>query len=917
MVRPAAFARALAAFAAALAALAAIFVLAPAPALAADLPRAIGMYPTSGPALAMVDSKIEVTVRGPIAEVVVTQRFTNRADHPTEATYVFPLPADAAVTAMSIRTGTRTIHGAIERRDDAQRRYEAAIREGVGAGLLDQERPDVFTQTVAAIPARGTVDVTLRYDTLARYAGGTWELVLPMVVAPRYVPGAATSRPTTGTGRAPDTDRAPDASRITPPGAPGAGGATSVVVRFTDKILDPTSPTHELRAAGAEATFTDPKTDHDAIVRWRAPAPAAGWVEAGPDGGYAAVVVEAPPAAPRKGALRLLLVLDRSAASLGDADAVARSFVRALLGGLGPADRVALAGSDQLGWSTPADAARALDDAWPRAAGAFDLTRVLAVARPEGAPVILVSGGLVADDAAALAAAKKLGVPVHIVGVGPAPARGLLGGVATAAGGTARFLAAGDDLAAAAKAVVADAAAPPALLSVTWGTLVASDVVPGILPRLGAGQAVIVLARVRGAQPANARARGELFAIEALPAPRAVDGATSAMGPLARRWARARLEELIAARATPPAITAHALRYGLVSPHTSLVAIGDEVVVAGGVRRSIPVPVSVPAGMRWQAVKKQTTVDPTVVAPTSPPVKEPAPDVTAKVPAQRPGDLALDKRDAGAGADQEDDPAPRGKKGRKNDRKADEEEKPSKKKAAVKDEPRRPVRKSPAAQAGPRAVTTTAAQKPTPGKPAAALPPAPPPAAPPPEPQAEGDFADDTAASARAPRDSVALGASAGTDESDYELVEITGMAAPRRLRITAALGGGVALTTDRGAPLFSLAMRVERGLGRRTLAGAGASLWIAGGAGDRGADVQGQILVTFARGLGRHLEVGAGLGLHLGAGTGPAASLSLRYHLPPKPRVAAMLRYDGALLIEADTRTGQHAATFGLEYGF
>lgn len=923
MVRPAAPARAPASFAA----LVLVLVLAPSSAPAAELPRAMGMYPASGPALAMVDSKVLVTVRGPIAEVIVTQRFQNRGDHPTEATYVFPLPADAAVTAMSIRTGTRTIRGAIERRDDAQRRYEAAIRQGVGAGLLEQERPDVFTQTVAAIPAKGTVEVTLRYDTLARYGGGTWELVLPMVVAPRYVPGVATSRPTTGTGRSPDTDRAPDASRVTPPGGPGAGGATDVALRFADKVEGLASPTHELRVSGSEAAFTDPKTDHDAIVRWRAPVPATGWVEPGPDGGYAAVVVEAPAAAPRKGALRCLLVLDRSAASLGDAEAVARAFVRSLLAGMTAADRVAVAGSDQLGWSTPADAARAIDAAWQGAAGAFDLTRVLAAARPEGAPIVLVTGGLVADDAAAIAAAKKLGVPVHVIGVGSAPARGLLGGLASASGGTARFLTAGDDLAAAAKAALADAAAPPAPLSVTWGTLAASDVVPGTLPRLGAGQAAIVLARVRRAQPANARARGDLFAIEVLPAPRAVDGATSAMGPLARRWARGRLDELIAARAAPAAIAAHALQYGLVSPQTSLVAIGEEVVVAGGVKRSISVPVSVPAGMRWLPVKKQTTVDTTVTA------KEPAETTTgtiAQAPVQtipkpdpKPAAKPEPKRDGRYALDRDAERATKKKHAKSDDGDGDGDEDDDYPLSRTKQVRGKRLEKKPkAAAAGAKAAR--------PAKPAEPRPQTPPPAPPPPAADAEGAEAsrelDEEDSPKDAARKSVALGADAGASpeyESSGELVMLTGSALSiqgRQLRITAALGGGLTLTADRSAPLLSLSTRFE--LGRRTMFGVGASLWItsapAAGAGASSVDLQGQVLATFARrGIARWLEVGGGLGVQLGAGTGPAAALGLRYHLPPNPRAAAYLKYDGALLFREGARVGQSAITLGLELGF
>ncbi|HEY0987131.1 MAG TPA: VIT domain-containing protein, partial [Kofleriaceae bacterium] len=171
--------------------------------------RPMGLYAANnGPALAMLDSRIDVTVRGPIVETVVVQRFRNTGDRPTEATYIFPLPADAAVSAMAMQIGAVAIRGAIERRDDAQRRYEAAVAAGAAAALLDQERPDVFTQTVSAIPPRGVVEVTLRYDTVARYQGGIWELVVPMVVAPRYVPGTASGRATTGSGRAPDTDRA-------------------------------------------------------------------------------------------------------------------------------------------------------------------------------------------------------------------------------------------------------------------------------------------------------------------------------------------------------------------------------------------------------------------------------------------------------------------------------------------------------------------------------------------------------------------------------------------------------------------------------------------------------------------------------------------------------------------------------------
>ncbi|MDB4961726.1 MAG: uncharacterized protein JWP01_1725 [Myxococcales bacterium] len=580
--------------------------------------RGIGMYPTANGAattaasLPMLDSKVEVTIRGPIVETVVTQKFANRSDRAIEATYIFPLPVDAAVSALWLSTGTRTIRGAIEKRDDAQRRYEAAVRQGVAAAVLDQERPDVFTQTVAAIPARGTVEVTLRYDTVARFADGRWELALPMVVAPRYVPGTVSGRPTTGTGRAPDTNRAPDASRVTPQVGPNAGGATTVALAFVEPVTDVTSPTHELAGKASAFTFTDLHSDHDAVIRWRAKSTAAGWIEVAGAAGYAAVVVEAPAAPTRKGPTRAMLVLDRAATIKGDALVVVQPFVRGLFAALGTADRIAVLGADSATWRSPAEALRLVEQTWTRPGQPFDLTRVLEAAKPDGAALVLISDGLVADDRAAIAAAKRLGVAIHVIGVGPAPARGLLTQIAAATGGTIRFALPSDDLTAAAKATLADVASPPAPLTVSWGTLAASDVVPSMLPRLGAGQAMLVLARVKRAQTANARARGELFSLETTsPSPK-LDGAITTAGPLARRWARVRLDDLLVGPHAPHAVTAHALSFGLVSPYTSLVAIGTEVVVEGGVKHSVSVPVSVPSGMSWIDVKRETTLDTTL-----------------------------------------------------------------------------------------------------------------------------------------------------------------------------------------------------------------------------------------------------------------------------------------------------------------
>jgi len=71
----------------------------------------------------------------------------------------------------------------------------------------------------------------------------------------------------------------------------------------------------------------------------------------------------------------------------------------------------------------------------------------------------------------------------------------------------------------------------------------------------------------------------------------------------------------LAAGAARQTLGDRGLAHGFVSPATAMVAIGEETVIEGGVKHTSPVPVSVPAGMQWQLVKKQTTV--TTVAPVS------------------------------------------------------------------------------------------------------------------------------------------------------------------------------------------------------------------------------------------------------------------------------------------------------------
>src|SRR5262245_28072824 len=158
---------------------------------------------------------VKADISGFLSRVNVTQEFENPFKEKIEAVYTFPLPQNAAVDDMTMTIGTRTIRGKILPREEAQAVYDAAKSKGQVASLLDQERPNIFTQSVANILPGEQIKITISYVETLKYEDGAYEFVFPMVVGPRYIPGNQQISKR-GNGFAPDTDQVPDAARITP-----------------------------------------------------------------------------------------------------------------------------------------------------------------------------------------------------------------------------------------------------------------------------------------------------------------------------------------------------------------------------------------------------------------------------------------------------------------------------------------------------------------------------------------------------------------------------------------------------------------------------------------------------------------------------------------------------------------------------
>jgi Ca-activated chloride channel family protein len=166
-----------------------------------------------------LETRVQINIEGMVASTTVEQVFSNTSEEPIEAVYVFPLPQNAAVNDMKMLINDRLIQGVIKEKAEARETYEKAKAEGRRAGLTEQERPNIFTNTAANIMPGDTIIVRLQFIDKLTYEEGTFRLRFPMVVAPRFIPGYEI-KGYSGSGWAYDTDIVPDASHITPPVVP-------------------------------------------------------------------------------------------------------------------------------------------------------------------------------------------------------------------------------------------------------------------------------------------------------------------------------------------------------------------------------------------------------------------------------------------------------------------------------------------------------------------------------------------------------------------------------------------------------------------------------------------------------------------------------------------------------------------------
>lgn len=584
------------------------------------------------------DVKADVAIN--VASVTVKQEYQNPYSEKIEAVYVFPLPEDAAVRDFVMTIGERHIRGIIREREEAQRIYLEARKQGYVASLLTEERPNIFTQSVANIEPGKGIDIDITYFHTLKYSDGQYEFVFPMTVGPRYNPPGFTQ----GVGAVPAGSRGASGQKTEVeylrPGEISSNEvslAVSIDAGLTIERLE--SPSHAIdvqRPSPTKAVVSlspgDRIPNKDFVLRYQVAGnetKGALAVHQDESGGYFTLVLAPPaslsevPSTPRE----MVFVLDCSGSMEGEPLAKAKSALKGCLQRLGPGDTFQIVRfSDSASAMGPAPIPAAEENVHRalrhvdglKSEGGTNMIEGIKAAldfpHDEGRfrIVAFLTDGYIGNDREIIGEVKKrLGsARIFSFGVGTSVNRYLLEGLARVGRGAVAYVSPDEpDI-----RLVDDfyrRVEHPAMtdIHVDWGGLSATDVYPSSLPDLFVGRPVILTGRfaVKGGK-ATVRVEGKIAGrMQTIPLALDLDAPGLRHPALACLWARSKIAELYdqmtwsyEAPLIQTRIKDVALQYGLLSDFTSFVAVDSQTKTAGDHGTSVTVPALVPKGVRYE-----------------------------------------------------------------------------------------------------------------------------------------------------------------------------------------------------------------------------------------------------------------------------------------------------------------------------
>ncbi len=561
----------------------------------------------------LINTDVRMQISGLVARVSVTQEFQNDGAEWVEGIYVFPLPDKAAVDRMRLHVGDRFIEGEIQEKERAKKAYEKAKQAGKKASLVEQQRANLFTTSVANVAPGEKVVVEIEYLEDVRFEDGRFSIRFPMTLTPRYISGQPLPDKV-GSGWSGDTDRVSDASLITPPMVSGSSGHTITLTADVNAgvpleiIASRYHPVSVREDSGRyRVTLSGDKVpmDHDFELVWQAVRSAEpramAFTEVVNGEPHHLLMVMPPdqmdlPAASM--AREIILVVDTSGSMHGVSIAQAKRAVRLALQGLKATDRFnviefnsvsnALHPSSVV--ASPSNVNEAMNFVQRlKANGGTEMRPALSLALRGQPPsthlrqVVFVTDGSVGnEDELFTMIEQNLGYArLFTVGIGSAPNGWFMRKAAEAGRGSYTFISALHEVGEKMDNLFRKLANPQVTnIEVQWPNSVVVDSYPTTVPDLYFGEPVTVRARASGGyRPGDTvRVSGNSVA-GAWSKVLTFDMSRQSNG-VAALWARARIAELMDserrgedAGETRDAIVETALTHHLVSKYTSLVAV--------------------------------------------------------------------------------------------------------------------------------------------------------------------------------------------------------------------------------------------------------------------------------------------------------------------------------------------------------
>ncbi len=584
-------------------------------------------------------TEVNAKIAGNVSRVEVTQTFENPFSNPLEAIYVFPLPDEAAVDDMEIKIGDRIIKGDIKKREEAKKIYEQARQQGRTAGLLEQERDNIFTQSLANIKPGEKIEVTIRYTDSLKFTGGNYEFVFPMVVGPRYIPGS----PIDNSGV--DTDRVPDASRINPPVLkPGtrSGHDINVTVEITAglPISNIRSNSHKIQTENngeivrVKLAKEDTIPNKDLILRYQISGnntQATVLTQSDTKGGHFAVYMI--PALEYKTneivPKDVVFLMDTSGSQSGDPLVKSQELMRRFINGLNPNDTFTIIDfanttqqlSEKPLANTPANRQKAINyiNKLNANGGTELLNGIKAVLNFPPAPagrlrsVVLLTDGYIGNENEVISEVQrnlKLGNRLYSFGVGSSVNRFLLNRLGEVGRGTSQVIRQDEPSQEVADKFFQQINNPVLTnIQVSWEGTGEVEIYPKAAPDLFANQPLVLFGRNQNSGRGNLRITGIAAGGKRYEKVLPVNFSENGNSGIAQLWGRAKIKDLMnlmfggETKSGVEAVTNTALSYRLMSQYTAFVAVSEDVRVnPDGSSTRVQVPVELPEGVSYDGI---------------------------------------------------------------------------------------------------------------------------------------------------------------------------------------------------------------------------------------------------------------------------------------------------------------------------